>query len=201
MKILKVLENNINLQNIEAAVDVLRGGGLIIYPTDTLYALGCDALNNNAVSKICKIKGINPEKQYLSIVCDSISMVSEYAKYDNMQFKLMKHNLPGPFTFIFQSTRTLPKVFKGRRTVGIRIPSNKIATTLTSSLGHPIMTTTIPFEDEDYAINPELIAEAYQSDVDVVIDGGYGGLEPSTIVDLSTGSVEILRRGKGELIQ
>lgn len=200
MKILRILEDNINDRFIDAAVDALKSGDLIVYPTDTLYALGCDALNNNAINKICRIKGINPDKQNLSVVCDSISMAAEYARFDNRMFKMMKANLPGPFTFIFPSSSTLPKVFKGRKTVGIRIPGNKIALEIARRLGNPIMTTTIKYDDDDYAVSPDLIADAYDDVAKYVIDGGEGGLIPSTVVDCTGDEPVVVRDGKGELV-
>ena len=185
MKILKIFEHNINERNIQMAVEAMRDGGIVIYPTDTLYAIGCDALNNNAINRICRIKGINPEKQWLSIVCDSISMAADYARFDNAQFKMLKRNTPGPFTFIFPSSSSLPKVFKGRKTVGVRIP------------------TTIAFDadDIDYATNPELIAENYCDNVEYVIDAGIGDVIPSTVIDCTDGNPQIIREGKGVLIE
>ncbi len=200
MDILKVLEDNINERHIDAAVEALENNELIIYPTDTIYALGCNALNNAAINKLCKLKGINTNKTNLSIICDSISMAAEYAHFDNRQFKMLKANTPGPFTFIFPASATLPKAFKGRKTVGIRIPDNKIALELVRKFGGPILTTTIEFEDEDYAINPELIAERYDGEVLCLLDGGDGGLIPSTVVDCCNKEIEIIREGKGELI-
>lgn len=199
MKILKFFEGDINEKHIDMIVDALRDGKIIIYPTDTLYAIGCDALNNKAINEICKLKGINPDKTNLSIVCSEISMAAEYARFDNDQFKMMKANLPGPFTFIFHSSSTLPKVFKGRKTVGVRIPNNQIAVEIASRLGNPILSTTIEYDDEDYATNPDLIAENYADSVEYVIDGGIGGTIPSTVVDCTEGDVTILREGKGEL--
>lgn len=199
MKILKVFSDNPNQRYMDMAVETLRDGGVIIYPTDTLYAIGCDALNNSAINKICAFKRINPEKTNLSIICDGISMAAEYARFNNAQFKVMKENLPGPFTFIFPSSNSLPKVFKGRKTVGIRIPDNKIAVGLVSRLGNPILSTTIEYDDEDFAREPELIAENYANSVSLLLDGGKGGIEPSTIVDCTGEEMEIIREGKGIL--
>ena len=158
MKLLKIILSNPNERFIDMAVDALADGEIIIYPTDSLYALGCDALNNNAIEKICKIKGIRSDKTNLSIICNSISQAAEYARISNDIFSLMKNNLPGPFTFILPALSKLPKAFKKRRTVGIRIPDNNVAQKLVEKLGHPIMTTSIQFEDEDYGCEPELIA-------------------------------------------
>lgn len=199
VKILKVFESNPNERYLEMAADAMRNGEIVIYPTDTLYAIGCDALNNSAINKICKFKAINPDKTFLSIVCDSISMAAEYARFDDSQFKMLRRNLPGAFTFIFPASSSLPKVFKGRKTVGVRIPDNKIATTLAHLLGNPILSTTIGYADDDYAVNPELIAETYSDSVQLLVDGGEGGLIPSTVVDCTGDAVEILREGKGVL--
>lgn len=200
MKVLKVFENNPNPKFLDMAVEALRDGDIVIYPTDTLYAIGCDALNNSAINKICKLKGINPDKTNLSIICDGISMVAEYARFDNRQFKVLKTNLPGPFTFILPSSSSLPKVFKGRKTVGIRVPENNVAVELVRRLGNPILSTTISYTDDDYAVNPELIAETYADSAAYLLDGGDGGLIPSTVVDMTSGELEIVREGKGDLI-
>lgn len=200
MKILKVFESNPNPKFLDMAVEALRDGDIVIYPTDTLYAIGCDALNNGAINKICKLKGINPDKTNLSIICDGISMAAEYARFDNRQFKVLKTNLPGPFTFILPSSSSLPKVFKGRKTVGIRVPENNVAVELVRRLGNPILSTTISYTDDDYAVNPELIAETYADSAAYLLDGGDGGLIPSTVVDMTSGELEIVREGKGDLI-
>ena len=200
MKILKVFENNPNPKFLDMAVEALRDGDIVIYPTDTLYAIGCDALNNSAINKICKLKGINPDKTNLSIICDGISMAAEYARFDNRQFKVLKTNLQGPFTFILPSSSSLPKVFKGRKTVGIRVPENNVAVELVRRLGNPILSTTISYTDDDYAVNPELIAETYADSAAYLLDGGDGGLIPSTVVDMTSGELEIVREGKGDLI-
>jgi tRNA threonylcarbamoyl adenosine modification protein (Sua5/YciO/YrdC/YwlC family) len=201
MKI-KLYPDNPNIKDLTRVVDVLRAGGLVVYPTDTVYALGCDALNVRAIEKICKIKGINPDKTNLSIICHDLSNVSEYAKVSNTTFRLMKKNLPGPFTFILNATTSLPKIYKNRKEVGIRIPDNNIIRALVAELGNPILTTSIRDEDEviEYTTDPELIAEKYEKIADVIIDGGYGGIEASTIVDCRGDTPEIIRRGKGEFV-
>ena len=199
MKVLQILEDNINNRYIEEIAAVLRDGGIVVYPTDTVYAIGCDALNNQAIERICALKAMKSAKTNLSIICSDISEVAQYAKFDNTQFRLMKNNLPGPFTFIFQAMSKLPKAFKGRRTVGIRIPENKIATAIERELGNPILTTSVPAQDDDYRCEPELIAEALGSQVDIVVDSGRGGLIPSTVVDCTGSEPEIIRQGKGEL--
>ncbi len=201
MEILEILETNINQRYIDQAAKTLEDGGLIIYPTDTVYALGCDALNNQAIERICSIKSMKSAKTNLSIICDDISQVSQYAKFDNTLFRLMKTNLPGPFTFILPALSKLPKAFKGRRTVGIRIPDNEIALAIVRTLGRPILTTSVPSDDEDYRCEPSLMAEAFKSKVEIVIDSGRGQLMPSTIVDCTSGAPEITRWGKGILVQ
>ncbi|MBR6249217.1 MAG: threonylcarbamoyl-AMP synthase [Muribaculaceae bacterium] len=197
MKVLQIMENNINTRYIDEIVDCLRDGGIIVYPTDTVYALGCDALNNQAIERICSLKEMKSAKTNLSIICSDISEVAQYAKFDNTQFKMMKSHLPGPFTFIFPALSKLPKAFKGRRTVGIRIPENAIARAIVEALGRPILTTSVPGDDEDYRCEPELIAEAFQGSVDIVVDSGRGGLMPSTVVDCTGDEPEVTRQGKG----
>ena len=199
MRVLPIIEDNINMRHIEDIVCVLRDGGIIVYPTDTVYAIGCDALNNQAIERICSLKAMKSAKTNLSIICSDISEVSQYAKFDNLQFRLMKNNLPGPFTFILPAMSKLPKAFKGRRTVGIRIPENKIATAIEQELGHPILTTSVPAQDDDYRCEPELIAESLGNFVDIVVDSGRGGLVPSTVIDCTSGEPEIIRQGKGKL--
>lgn len=200
--LIKLYEQNPNQKEIDRVVSVLQDGGLIIYPTDTVYAIGCDALNVRAVKEICKMKDINPAKSNLSIICYDLSNISEYAKVDNAIFKLMKKNLPGPFTFILNTTSSLPKIYKNKKTVGIRIPDNNIIRELVRNLGNPILTTSVKDEDEvvEYTTDPELIYEKYQDKVDIVIDGGFGGIEGSTVVDCTSDEPEIIRQGKGELI-
>jgi tRNA threonylcarbamoyl adenosine modification protein (Sua5/YciO/YrdC/YwlC family) len=177
----------------------MKDGQLIIYPTDTLYAIGCDALNNRAIERLCRIKGLNPEKQSLSVVCADISQASEYARIDNKAFKVLKDYLPGPYTFILPAATTLPKVFKGRKTVGVRIPDNDIARAIAEAMGNPVLTTSINVDvraQEEY-VDPISIAMHYEDSVDIMVDGGYGDLIPSTIVDLlDSGAPEVLREGK-----
>lgn len=200
--LIRLYEENPNQKEIDKLVKILQDGGLIIYPTDTVYAIGCDALNVRAVEEICKMKGINPAKSNLSIICYDLSNISEYAKVDNTTFKLMKKNLPGAFTFILNTTSSLPKIYKNKKTVGIRVPDNNIIRELVRSLGNPILTTSVKDDDEviEYTTDPELIYEKYRDVVDAVIDGGYGGVEGSTVVDCTMGEAEIIRQGKGELV-
>ena len=201
MKILKMYTSNINDRFMDEVIETLRDGGIVIYPTDTLYAIGCDALKNNAIERICKIKGINPQRTNLSIVCSDISQASQYARIDNRAFQLLRENLPGAFTFILPAASTLPKVFKGRKTVGIRVPDNVIACEIAARLGNPVLTTSIEWDDDpEDGCNPQAIALKYEDIVDIVIDGGSGELTPSTIVDCTDSSApEIVRDGKGEL--
>lgn len=200
--LIKIYPVNPNLREIDKVVAVLRDGGLVIYPTDTVYAIGCNALNVRAVEKICHLKGIDPRKSNLAIICYDLSNLSEYAKVSNAAFKVMKKNLPGPFTFILPTSGELPKIYKNRKEVGIRVPDNSIIRELVKQLGNPILTTSIHDEDDvaEYSTDPELIHEKYENTVDIVIDGGYGGIEPSTIVNCIDDVFEIVRQGKGELI-
>ena len=198
---IKIYPENPNPKAIDKVISVLRDGGLVIYPTDTVYAIGCDALNVRAVEKICQIKGVNPQKSGLSIICYDLSNLSAYAKVSNSAFKLMKKHLPGPFTFILPTSSELPKIYKNRREVGIRVPDNNIIRQLVKELGNPILTMSIHDEDEyiEYSTDPELIAEKYEDVVDVVIDGGMGGTEASTVIDCTSDEFVIVRQGKGEL--
>ena len=199
--LVKIYPENPNPREVSRVISIMQDGGLVIYPTDTVYAIGCDALNVRAVEKICRLKGINPQKSNLSIICCDLSNLSEYAQVSNAAFKLMKKNLPGPFTFILPTSSELPKIYKNRKEVGIRIPDNNIIRTIVAELGNPILTMSIHDEDDiiEYSTDPELIEEKYRNEVDVVIDGGYGGTEPSTVVDCTVDPFEIVRQGKGEL--
>lgn len=201
--LLKLYEENPNQREVDKVIEVLRNGGIVIYPTDTLYAFGCDAMNVRAVERICAIKGINPQRNNLSIICYDLSDISEYAKVNNETFKLMRKNLPGPFTFILNTTSTLPKIYKNRKTVGIRVPDNNIIRELVTQLGNPILTTSVNGDEDEaveYRTHPELIHEKWGEIADIVIDGGHGGLEPSTIVDCTGDLPEITRQGKGNLL-
>ena len=202
--IIKLYEQNTNIKDVVKVVDVLRNGDLIIYPTDTVYAIGCDIFNPKAVEAICKYKGIDTRKMNLSFICDDISMVSEFAKMSNTAFKLMKRNLPGPSTFILEGNSRLPKLFKQKKTVGIRIPDNSIVRAIVSELGNPMMTTSLKRDDDEiveYYTDPELIDEKLGKMVKYVVDGGIGTLDPSTIVDLTQDDYEITRQGKGVLVE
>ncbi|HHT34474.1 MAG TPA: threonylcarbamoyl-AMP synthase [Bacteroidales bacterium] len=198
---IRIYNENPNPREIEKVVAVLRDGGIVVYPTDTLYGIGCDALNVRAVEKICEMKGINPQKSNLSIICNDLSIISEYAKVSTPVFKLMKRNLPGPFTFILPTTSSLPKIYKKKKTVGIRVPDNNIIREIVAQLGNPVLSTSVvdELEEPEYSTNPELIHEKWESFADLVIDGGTGGIEPSTVVDCSDNEPVIIRQGKGVL--
>lgn len=199
--LIKLYNENPNPREIEKVVSVLREGGIVIYPTDTLYGMGCDALNVRAVEKICNMKGINPQKSNLSIICNDLSDISEYAKVSTPTFKLMKRNLPGPFTFILPTTSSLPKIYKNKKTVGIRVPDNNIIREIVAQLGNPVLSTSVKDEEEEieYSVNPELIHEKWGHIAEIVIDGGIGGTEASTVVDCTSLEPEIVRQGKGML--
>ena len=201
-EIIKVYNQNPNSKAIEKIVKVLKKGGLIIYPTDTVYGLGCDISNNKALEKIARIKGIKLDKANFSFVCNDLSHLSDYVKQlDQPTFKLLKRALPGPYTFILEGNNNLPKVFKKKKTVGIRVPDNNIARAIVEALGNPIISTSIKDEDEviEYTTDPELIHEKWNNKVDLVVDGGYGDNQASTVIDLSKGEAEIIRKGKGSL--
>ncbi|WP_298647907.1 L-threonylcarbamoyladenylate synthase [uncultured Proteiniphilum sp.] len=199
--LVKLYNENPSPREIEKVVSVLRDGGIVIYPTDTLYGMGCDALNVRAVERICDLKGINPQKSNLSIICNDLSVISEYAKVSTPVFKLMKRNLPGPFTFILPTTSSLPKIYKNKKTVGIRVPDNNIIREIVAQLGNPVLSTSVKDEDDEieYTTDPELIHEKWGEIADIVIDGGFGGMEPSTVVDCTSDEPEIIRQGKGML--
>ena len=196
---IKIYEDNPNEAAIKKVVNVLRDGGLIIYPTDTVYGLGCDITNTKALERIAKIKGIKLEKANFSFICSDLSNLSDYVKQINTStFKILKRALPGPYTFILPGNNDLPKEFRKKKTVGIRVPDNNITIEIVKMLGNPIVSTSIHDEDEvlEYSTDPELIFEKWQNLVDLVIDGGYGDNVPSTIIDLSGHEPEVIRVGK-----
>lgn len=197
----KIYAENPNEREMGKAIRLLQEGELIVYPTDTLYAIGCDALNVRAVEKLCALKGLNPLKADLSIVCYDLSNISEYAQVSNGVFKVLKKNLPGPFTFILPTSSRLPKLYKNKKEVGIRVPDNNIARGLVAGLGNPILSMSVR-DDEDqteYTTDPELIHEKYNKKVALVIDAGFGGDVPSTVVNCVDDELEVIREGKGIL--
>lgn len=200
---IKIYPENPNPKQIQKIVKVLKNGGLIIYPTDTVYGLGCDITNVKALERIARLKGVKLEKSNFSFVCEDLSNLSDYVKQiDTTTFKILKRALPGPYTFILPGSKNLPNPFKKRKTVGIRVPDNSIALALVAALGNPIVSTSIRDDDDDvleYTTDPELIHEKWDSRVDIVIDGGYGDNEGSTIIDLSEDEPIVLREGKGSL--
>lgn len=201
--LVKIYPENPNPREVQKVVEVLRSGGLVIYPTDTVYGLGCDVNNARAVERIAQIKGLNLKKDHLSFVCHDMSHLSLYTKaLDNQVFKLLKKHLPGPFTFILPASSNVPKLFKNnKKTIGFRVPDNPIILEIVRELGNPVLSTSIKDEDEviEYTTDPELIHEKYGDLVDLVIDGGYGGNEGSTIVDCTDYPFEVVRQGKGIL--
>jgi tRNA threonylcarbamoyl adenosine modification protein (Sua5/YciO/YrdC/YwlC family) len=199
---IKIYEDKPSEAAIKKVVDVLRNGGLVIYPTDTVYGLGCDITNTKALERIAKIKGIKLEKANFSFICSDLSNLSDYVKQiDTATFKILKRALPGPYTFILPGNNDLPKEFRKKKTVGIRVPDNNIIIEIVKMLGNPIVSTSIHDEDEvlEYSTDPELIFEKWQNLVELVIDGGYGDNMPSTIIDLSGFEPEVIREGKGSL--
>ncbi len=201
-KFIKIYKENPNPKEIDKVVEVLRQGGLIIYPTDTIYGLGCDITNTKALEKIARIKNIKLVNANFSFVCNDLSKLSDYVKQiDTPTYKILRRALPGPYTFILPGNNNLPKAFKNKKTVGIRVPDNPIIREIVQSLGNPIVSTSIRDEDDviEYTTDPELIYEKWKDKVDIVIDGGYGGNQPSTVIDLSKDEIEIIREGKGSL--
>jgi tRNA threonylcarbamoyl adenosine modification protein (Sua5/YciO/YrdC/YwlC family) len=199
---IKIYEDKPNEAAIDRVVKVLQDGGLVIYPTDTVYGLGCDITNTKALERIAKIKGVKLEKANFSFICYDLSNLSDYVKQiDTSTFKILKRALPGPYTFILPGNSNLPKEFKKKTTVGIRVPDNSIALEIVKMLGNPIVSTSIYDEDEviEYTTDPELIFEKWQNLVDMVIDGGYGDNIGSTIIDLSGDEPIVVREGKGSL--
>lgn len=198
----KIYKENPNSREINKVVDVLKRGGLVIYPTDTIYGLGCDITNIKAVEKIARIKGIKADKANFSFICNDLSHLSDYVKQiDTPTYKLLKRALPGPYTFILKGSKSLPKVFKKKKTVGIRIPDNAIARAIVEELGNPIISMSIHDEDDvlEYTTDPELIFEKWQHLVDGVIDGGFGDNHASTIIDLTETDPVVIREGRGSL--
>ncbi|MDA3911659.1 MAG: L-threonylcarbamoyladenylate synthase [Bacteroidales bacterium] len=200
---IKLYNENPNPKQVKEVVDILERGGVIIYPTDTVYGIGCDITKPKAVERIARIKGMNAKKARFSFICYDISQIAEYTTpIDNQTFKLMKRNLPGPFTFILESGSKVPKILKSnRKHVGIRVPDNNIIREIVRDLGNPILTTSLKNDDEilEYTSDPELIYEDFQNLVDCVVDGGYGNNVPSTVIQCENGEYEVIRQGMGEL--
>ena len=202
MKTYKMYASSINERYIDELVALLEKGGVVVYPTDSLYAIGCDALNNRAVERVCRIKGINPAKQRLSMVCGAISQASDYARIDNNAFRLLKANLPGPFTFILPASTKLAKAFKGRHEVGVRVPDNGIARCLAERLGNPLLSASATWDGADIAelARPEDVSLHFESEVDAFVDGGFVSASPTAVVSLmDSSSPEILRDGSRPL--
>lgn len=201
--LLEIHPENPEVRKIRMVARALSDGGIIIYPTDTVYGMGCDIYENGSVEKIYRLKGLKSEKSNLSILCYDLSQLSDFARpIDTPVYRVMRKALPGPFTFILKANSNVPKLFKSRKkTVGIRVPDNKICREIVKELGHPIVSTSIHADDEiiDYITDPELIYEKYKTRVDIVINGGFGGNKPSTVVDCSEGDFEIKRQGLGNL--
>jgi len=186
---------------IKQVGDCLRKGGVVVYPTDTIYGLGCDIFNFDAIEKLCRIKGIHPQKAQLSFICRDLSHLSDFSKsIDNTTFRMLKKHLPGPFTFILPASKLVPKILHHKKaTIGIRVPDNNICRFLLEDLGNPIITTSLPGEMVEEYSNPEIIFEKFGNLVDIVIDGGIGGIIPSTVVDCTTTEPEVIRQGMGNL--
>jgi len=202
-ELIKLYPDNPERNKIEHIVEVLQEGGVIIYPTDTIYGIGCDLFNRKAIDKVCRIKGIKPKNLNLSFICYDLSDISKYVKrIDTPTFKVLKKALPGPFTFILESNSNVPKILNtNKKTVGIRIPDNNIPRMIVDILGNPIVTSSIKDDDEiiEYTTDPEVIYEEFKHQVDIVIDGGYGGNIPSTVVDCTQDEFVIIREGLGDI--
>lgn len=200
-ELIKLFPKNPDQRKIDHIVEVLKKGGVIIYPTDTIYGIGCDLFNRQAVDRLCKIKEIKPKNLNLSFICYDMSHISEYVRgMDTPTFKILKRALPGPYTFILESSSKVPKILKvNKKTVGIRIPDHNIPRQIVQTLGNPIVTSSIKDDDEviEYTTDPEHIFDEFQNLVDIVIDGGYGGNIPSTVIDCTTGEPEVIREGLG----
>lgn len=201
-ELVRIYPENPDERKIRQVVECLRDGGLIIYPTDTVYGIGCDIHNTRAVEKVARIKGVKPQKNNFSFICYDLSHIADYARVSNAAFKLMKKALPGPFTFILEASGKVPKLLNtNKKTVGIRVPDHSIPRCIVKELGNPILTSSIKDDDEiiEYSTDPELIFEKFEHQVDIVINGGYGGNVASTIIDATSDDFEIIREGLGEI--
>lgn len=187
-------------RNVKQVVESLRAGGVIVYPTDTIYGLGCDIYQPKAVERICRIKGIDPKKAQFSIVCSDLSHLSTFAKQiSTATYRTLKQYLPGPYTFILPASKQVPKILQGRKdTIGLRVPDNKITISLIRELGNPILSTSLPGNDVEEYTDPEIVHENYKNLVDIVVDGGVGGSVPSTVLNIDDGQFELIRQGAGE---
>jgi tRNA threonylcarbamoyl adenosine modification protein (Sua5/YciO/YrdC/YwlC family) len=200
-ELIKIYPDNPDERKIRQVVECLRNGGVIIYPTDTVYGLGCDIYNTRAVERVARIKGVKPQKNNFSFICYDLSHIADYARVGNVTFKMMKRVLPGPYTFILDATSNVPKLLNtNKKTVGIRVPDHMIPRLIVKELGNPIVTTSIKDDDEiiEYSTDPELIFEKFEHQVDMVIDGGYGGNIGSTIVMANTDELVVIREGLGD---
>lgn len=201
--LLKLYNENPNARQVLRVVECLRNGGVIIYPTDTVYGMGADIRNPKALERMARIKGVKVEKANFSLICHDLSQISEYTRpIPNYFFKTMKRLLPGPYTFILNANSNVPRIFQGnKKTIGIRVPDNNIIRNIVRELGNPIASTSIHDEDEilEYTTDPELIHEKYEHLVDIVIDGGYGGNQPSTVLDCTGEEIVVVREGKGPI--
>jgi tRNA threonylcarbamoyl adenosine modification protein (Sua5/YciO/YrdC/YwlC family) len=199
MKRTSIHPNNPQGRFLKAASDVLRDGGLIIYPTDSIYGLGCDLFNKRAIEKIYQIKG-NDKRRYLSFICPDLKGISEYAYVSNAAYKIMRHLLPGPYTFILNATRQVPRVLlEKRKTVGIRVPDNTVCRALLAEFGNPVISTSACLPDQDYIGDPDVIESTFARSVDLFLDAGQGGVQPSTVIDLTQDEPVLIRQGKGKV--
>ena len=202
-ELIKLYEDHVDRKKLKHIVDILRNGGLIIYPTDTVYGLGCDITNKSALEKLARIKGVRLDKANFSFICEDLSNLSDHvAQIETQTFKILKRNLPGPYTFILPGSNSLPGVFRKKKTVGIRVPDNEIALALVRELGNPIVSSSIKDDDEilEYTTDPSLMFDEWKHQVDVVIDGGFGGNQASTIIDLTGKEPVLIREGKGGVL-
>lgn len=198
----KLYANGNSRESLERVANLLKDGGLVVLPTDTLYAVACSALKERAVERVCRLKGLDPAKNNLSVVCYDMSVIGEYAKLDNNAFRLLKRNLPGPFTFVLPASNRLPRIFRQRKEVGFRMPQCSVLSEIAELLDAPLMVTSVPWTEDDdlgYLTEPELIEERLGAQVDLVVDAGTGGAEPSTIVDCTGAEPLVMRQGKGWL--
>ncbi|XWN37416.1 MAG: L-threonylcarbamoyladenylate synthase [Balneola sp.] len=202
-ELIKLYEDHVDRKKLKHIVEILRNGGLIIYPTDTVYGLGCDITNKSALEKLARIKGVRLDRANFSFICEDLSNLSDHvAQIETQTFKILKRNLPGPYTFILPGSNSLPGVFRKKKTVGIRVPDNQIALALVRELGNPIVSTSIKDDDEllEYTTDPSLMFDEWKHLVDVVIDGGFGGNEASTVIDLTGREPILIREGKGGVL-